>query len=196
VLRNVFERSLALTAVMSLAAVVSGCGSDLTSSDWKLFPSKPQIFSPLESTSTVKAAPDTIASGPVSPEDYIDANGRCGAAASAPLEAAVGTVAGDLGTAAAPQQSAAAPTAPGGIALGMTECQVAAHAGQPAQVNITSGEHNERKVVLTYSSGPWPGIYTFSDGRLKVIDRVAQPEPPKGRKGKSSKSPTAVRPAR
>ena len=53
----------------------------------------------------------------------------------------------------------------------------------------------ERKVVLTYLSGPWPGIYTFSAGRLKVVDRVAQPEQPKParKRGKSPRPATAQR---
>jgi hypothetical protein len=42
--------------------------------------------------------------------------------------------------------------------------------------------------VLTFLNGPWPGIYRFSDGRLKVIDRApAPPEPPP--KKKTTKKP-------
>ena len=64
----------------------------------------------------------------------------------------------------------------GGIALGMTECEVVRRAGLPDNVNIGAGEKGERKVVLTYLSGTWPGIYTFDAGRLKVIDRAPVPE--------------------
>ena len=42
----------------------------------------------------------------------------------------------------------------GGIALGMTECQAVRRAGQPGQVSIGSAEGGERKVVLSYLSGP------------------------------------------
>ncbi|MFN3659169.1 MAG: hypothetical protein ACK4UO_18135, partial [Pseudolabrys sp.] len=49
--------------------------------------------------------------------------------------------------------------------------------GAPANVAISADEKSERKVVLTYLSGPWPGIYTFTAGRLKVVERA--PEPPK-----------------
>jgi hypothetical protein len=50
-------------------------------------------------------------------------------------------------------------------------------------------------VVLTYMNGPWPGIYTFSAGRLKVVDRVAAPEQPKPakRKARGAKSATTQR---
>jgi hypothetical protein len=68
----------------------------------------------------------------------------------------------------------------GGIALGMTECDAVRRAGQPNDVNIGAGPKGDRKVVLTYLTGSRPGIYTFSGGRLKEIDRApGQPEPEK-----------------
>ena len=84
----------------------------------------------------------------------------------------------------------------GGIALGMTECQAVQRGGAPTNVAISAGDKGERKVVLTYLSGPWPGIYTFSDGRLKVIDRAPeQPKPAKAapKKKKPVKPKTASR---
>ncbi len=68
----------------------------------------------------------------------------------------------------------------GGVALGMTECQAVRRAGPPNQVTIGTGDQGVRKVVLTYASGPWPGVYTFEAGRLKVIDAAAvTSQPPK-----------------
>jgi hypothetical protein len=75
----------------------------------------------------------------------------------------------------------------GGIALGMTECQAVRRAGHPGQVSIGSAEGGERKVVLTYLTGPWPGIYTFQSGRLKVVD--AAPTPPKPAKPEKKRKP-------
>jgi len=145
--------------------------------------------------------------GPVGPEDMVGADGRCAppgaataqaaepppapAAPTPPADRAVGSIAGDLAGPAMPAASPAAvtsdpglqslePAAPqvmGGIALGMTECQTVQRAGQPSNVAISAGDKGERKVVLTFLSGPWPGIYTFNSGRLKVIDRA--PEQPK-----------------
>jgi hypothetical protein len=69
------------------------------------------------------------------------------------------------------------PQVAGGIALGMTECQTVQRAGIPSNVAISAADKGERRAVLTFLSGPWPGIYTFADGRLKVIDRA--PEQPK-----------------
>ena len=79
------------------------------------------------------------------------------------------------------------PVVSGGIALGMTECQAVQRAGSPNNVAIGAGEKGERKVVLTYLSGPWPGIYTFNDGRLKDIERA--PEQPKPAKAAPKKKP-------
>jgi len=68
----------------------------------------------------------------------------------------------------------------GGIALGMTECEAVRRAGQASNVNIGAGDKGARKVVLTYLSGPWPGIYTFASGRLQEIDAApVQPKPAK-----------------
>ena len=75
----------------------------------------------------------------------------------------------------------------GGIALGMTECQTVQRAGAPSNVAISAGEKGERKVVLTYLSGPWPGIYTFASGRLNVVERA--PEQPKPAKAAPQKTP-------
>jgi hypothetical protein len=73
-----------------------------------------------------------------------------------------------------------APTGVGGIALGMTECEAVRRAGQPSNVAINAGDKGARKVVVTYLSGPWPGIYTFASGRLQEIDAApVQPKPAK-----------------
>ena len=118
-------------------------------------------------------------SGPVGPDDLVGADGRCGviAAASAPAPEAGQPPDGAVAVNA---PDASGPTVLGGVALGMTECQTVQRAGTPGNVSIGSGEKGERNVVLTYLSGPWPGIYRFSDGRLKVVERApAPPAPPK-----------------
>ena len=150
--------------------------------------------------------------GPVGPEDLVGADGRCAsppaaaaqAAESPPAQSAapadgdreVGSVAGDL---AAPTRASASadpnlqktePSMPqfaGGIALGMTECEAVQRAGVPTNVAISAGDKGERTVVLTFLSGPWPGIYKFADGRLKIIDRA--PEQPKPAGAPAKKTP-------
>jgi hypothetical protein len=144
---------------------------------------------------------------PVAPENLVGADGRCGAVAEAapptepaapaapparPADRPVGSMAGDLASAPMPAATQASanpnpglPEQPntgsvslGGIALGMTECDVVRRAGTPGNVNISAGDRGERKVVLTYLSGTWPGIYTFDAGRLKIVDRAPVPETP------------------
>jgi hypothetical protein len=47
--------------------------------------------------------------------------------------------------------------------------------------------------VLTYSRGPRAGIYTFTAGRLTVVERGPEPvAQPKAAKPKARKKPTAT----
>ncbi len=166
-------------------------------------------------TSNINLGPQ----GPVAPDDLVSADGRCAtpavaqaaepaAAAAEPTKDAdrpVGSVAGDLAGAPMPAATPAsavpnsglqrleptsAPLVPGGIALGMTECQTIQRAGTPGNVVISADDKAERKTVLTYLSGPWPGIYTFAGGRLKVVERAPeQPKPAKAAPKKTPKKP-------
>jgi hypothetical protein len=236
---------LALVVAAALAAAAGGCsgvGDALESRDQAF--TKPFIETPdWAKSSNAKTAP-LAPSGPVAPEDLVDAGGRCAAAAraqapvAAPAPAApepaaapaasapaaspsYGSVAGDLASARMP---AAPPPAPmpvavrpndrldtlqpegggarpaiGGIALGMTECEAVRRGGQPSNVTIGAGDKGARKVVLTYLSGPWPGIYTFASGRLQEIDaapvqpKPAKPAPKKNRKRAPPKTATTER---
>lgn len=208
--------ALACAAALAVAGCKNSAGvlQDQNDGGWFSKPvdmfAKPDWARP--STSNVTLGPQ----GPVAAEDMIGADGRCAAPASAqaaePVTAAaepkqdsdraVGSVAGDLAGAPMPAatpasatpnsglqrlESTSAPLVAGGIALGMTECQTVQRAGPPGNVVISADEKGERKAVLTYLSGPWPGIYTFAGGRLKVVDRA--PEQPKPAKAVPKKTP-------
>jgi hypothetical protein len=150
--------------------------------------------------------------GPVGAQDMVSADGRCALPAAAtaqavepspattepPADRAGGTpAAAAVPTAAAPdsglqrlEPAAAPPLVAGGIALGMTECQAVQRAGAPNDVAISTGPKGERKVVITYLSGPWPGIYTFVGGRLNVVERgPEQPKPAAPKKTPKKKPP-------
>ena len=156
--------------------------------------------------------------GPVGAEDMVSADGRCAVPAAATAQAAepspattepapsadhaVGTVAGSQTPAAIPaattpnsglqrlEPAAGPPPVAGGIALGMTECQAVQRAGTPTNVAISADQKGERKVVITYLSGPWPGIYTFAGGRLSVVERAPeQPKPAAPKKTPKKKTP-------
>lgn len=125
------------------------------------------------------------------------------AAAAPQADRPVGTLAGDLAGTPMPAGASAASHAPapppdrllpegtvagtpppmlGGVALGMTECEVVRRIGRPGNVAISPDAKGERKVVLTYAGGGWPGVYTFEAGRLQVVEGLpsqAQAEKPK-----------------
>jgi hypothetical protein len=117
--------------------------------------------------------------GPVTDADLVDANGSCPAAAG-PQPAAGGQ--------AAPGSNAPA-MGEAGVGLGMTECQVVARAGPPNSVQLGRNPNGDRTAVLSYQSGPRPGIYHFERGRLMQMDRVEVAEPaPKPAKKKPAKT--------
>lgn len=173
------RKSLSLLALLS-ATALAGCGGSMDSfTDVRFFPNAGNMFGSRDWGRAPTAAEISL-TAKTTPEDYIDASGACvSAPAAAPETAAAG--------------SNAAPPSTGGVGLGMTECQIVQRAGQPNKVEI-GAENNERKVVLTYPGGTWPGIYTFADGRLKVIDRIPAPEPAKPvAKKRAAKPQTAAR---
>jgi hypothetical protein len=63
----------------------------------------------------------------------------------------------------------------GGIALGMSECEVVYRAGSPTSVQIGRNPNGDRTAALTFNAGPRPGIYRFEGGRLADMDRVEAP---------------------
>ena len=196
---------LACAAALTVAGCKNSAQVFDDQNDGGWFSKPANLFSKPEWTMPVNAGVNLGPQGPVRPEDMVSADGRCAAPAAAlaqvaepspataPADRAVGSVAGDLAGAPMPAASsvsaapnsglqrlepaAGLPPVAGGIALGMTECQTVQRAGTPSNVAISAGEKGERKVVLTFLSGPWPGIYTFAGGRLNVVERA--PEQPK-----------------
>jgi hypothetical protein len=195
---------LSIAFACAAAFAVAGCKNaagvfeDQNDGGWF---SKPFVAKPdwaRVSTGNVSLGPQ----GPVGPEDMVSADGQCAAPAAALAQsaeantteaAAGGGAPSATQAAAAPNsglqrlESTSAPLVTGGIALGMTECQAVQRAGTPSNVAISTGDKGERKVVLTYLSGPRPGIYTFSGGRLNVVELA--PEQPKSAKPAAKKTP-------
>jgi hypothetical protein len=109
---------------------------------------------------------------PVAPDDLVDAGGRC-AGAFVPAAAEGDQPAGQTNVS---LQEAGVPMIPAAISLDMSECDVVKRAGVAEKVDIGANERNERTVTLTYINGQRPGIYYFTAGRLKSMERA--PEPP------------------
>jgi hypothetical protein len=180
---NRVASNFVFAGALALAAAVTGCSgtSEMfdSKSENRLFAkpmdvfAKPDWSAAATDAKTVSLGP----SGPVAPENLVSADGHCAPAtvAEAPQPAAA-TPAAATSNAAVPQSPVVAPVL-GGIALGMTECDVVRRAGQPINVSIGAGDKGERKAVLTYVDGSWPGVYNFAAGRLKEIS--AAPVAPK-----------------
>jgi hypothetical protein len=105
---------------------------------------------------------------PITANDLVAANGSCpppavpqAAAPAAANQAGIAPAATDAGT-----------LLGGGIALGMSECDVVFRAGAPSAVQIDKNPNGDRSAVLTFNSGPRPGIYRFEAGTLAQIDQV------------------------
>jgi len=123
----------------------------------------------------------------ITANDLVDAKGACQppAAAPQPSPAPGGP---NVASTVAPQPES---LLGGGVALGMSECDVVHRAGPPSSVQLGKNPNGDRNVVLTFMGGPRPGIYHFEHGALMEIERVAEPaaEPdsPKKKPGKAGK---------
>jgi hypothetical protein len=110
-------------------------------------------------TNTAAFARPVSSDGPVGPADLVDRSGFCAGAAPVSSDAA---------------------SAPRGVGLEMTECEVVRALGQPQSVEITP-QPGLRRAALTYMSsavGERAGIYQFVGGRLASIERGNEPPPP------------------
>jgi hypothetical protein len=126
----------------------------------------------------------------ITQNDLINQDGSCAAPASTDGVAPVST---DADAALAGQGEL--PQVQGGVALGMTECQVMQRTGAPDTFNI-SAEGADRVATLTVTRGSWPGLYRFRGGRLVSIEQVAVPAQAKpARSAKSKQTATKSQPA-
>lgn len=184
------KQSGAFAAVM-LALTLSGCANpDVFDSNEHWF-SRSFDFSGRNGGYTFSELKETSERNrPVGPNGLVSPSGACPpppAFAPAPAPAAAGP--GVIPNGAPPE--AAAPSLLGApVALGMTECEVVDRAGAPSAVQIGAKPNGDRTALVTFDSGPRPGIYHFERGRLTDMDRVAvAAPPPKAMK----KRPKAVR---
>lgn len=168
--------------VLVCAVALAGCKNSnqifQDNNDGGWFSKPVEMFSKPEWAKTSTTTAELGPSGPVGPDDLVSADGRCampGVPEAPPVAAAP-----DQPPGAVVVNTPSAPLVSGGVALGMTECQVVQRAGSPTNVSVGAGASGERAVVLTFLNPPWPGIYRFNDGRLKVVDRAPlPPAPPK-----------------
>jgi hypothetical protein len=168
----------ALTALMT-ALSVAGCADSTT----KWF-AGPNPFS-TKGGYTYSSLGETRQDRPITQNDLIDANGACPNYVPAAPSASANPGEG------APPSPDTAALLGGGVALGMSECDVVSRLGQPTAVNPGSNPKGSRSLILTYSSGPRPGVYRFEGGRLSEMDRVEAPPAPPEKKTTRKKPATS-----
>jgi hypothetical protein len=193
-------------AMFACVVALGGCAQQLSSiteaQDTGWFSKPMEFFRKPEWATVASNTAELTPTGPVAAEDLVSADGQCAAnAAVAAQPAAAPTAVSASGTGfegglqMGPGAGPVAPPVVGAIALGMTECQAVRRAGNPSHVAISAGESGERRVVLTYLSGPWPGIYTFDAGRLKVVDAApVQEKKPETKKKPVKRAKVAAKP--
>jgi hypothetical protein len=130
----------------------------------------------------------------IAANDLVDSNGACptplapAAQPVAPTQPAPTAAGGNQ--AGAPPASDANSLLDGGVALGMSECDIVNRAGAPNSVQLGKNPNGDRTAVLTFNAGPRPGIYHFERGALMEIEGVpAPPAPPKVAKKKPANPP-------
>jgi len=165
---------LRMIAMATLACAMAACSSDLSLSGVTLVP-KPETLLRKPDWANFSGGKNNFELRPVTAADLVSAEGQCNS--------------GD--GQAATDSTAAGGLVAGGIALQMTECDVARRAGPVEKIDVGSDERGERAVTLTYLRGPWPGVYRFTGGRLVSIERAPGPPPAPAKAPKA----TAKKPA-
>jgi hypothetical protein len=173
---SVRSSCLVASATLLAAVVLAGCSNFDTSGSWF---SKPiDLFGGNNAYSYSNLTDSAKLERPITANDMIDASGACPASATAARPSPpqqVATANPDGGT---PLSADVANLIGGGIAIGMSECDVVGRLGRPTGINFAKNPNGYRSLVLTYNGGPRPGVYRFGAGRLTEMDRVEGPPPP------------------
>jgi len=160
---------------LGIAVALSGCANVDWDSDQAWFAKPMDMFGRKGGYTFSELQETKQRQHPITAQDLVSSNGACPArpvAQPAPAASAA------PGSQAAAQPAAGAPSQlGGGVALGMTECDVVSRAGTPTTVQIGKNPNGDRTAVLTFNGGPRPGVYHFEHGTLVAMDRVATPEP-------------------
>lgn len=181
-----------VAATVTLGFVLCGCSNiDFdTSQAWF---SKPlDVFGTTRGGYTFSELEETKRQQrPLTANDLVNAEGSC---PPPPMAAAPQPVAPGSQIAGPPPASDTDPLLGRGVSLGMSECEIVYRAGQPNNVVIGKNPNGDRTAVLTYTSGPRPGIYRFERGQLQQMDLVQVPEPPPAAKTAKKKAAKSTKP--
>jgi hypothetical protein len=186
------SRDLGALAALASAVALAGCGNSNfdTSAAWF---SRPVDLFGSKSSYTYSNLSDTAKQErPITANDLVDANGACPAAAAQPQPPPQPQAAATNPDGNAALSADMASLLGGGVAIGMSECDVVGRLGRPTGINFSNNPNGYRSAVITYNNGPRPGVYRFAAGRLAEMDRVdAPPAPPETAKKKIAKKKPA-----
>jgi hypothetical protein len=187
---RISNRSCTFVA-LAMGVALSGCGNvDFDSSQWF---QKPLDLFGQQGGYTYSELKETAQQRPITANDLVQQNGACPtppAVAQAQPPAAAANNPGTTPAVAGGAESLLG----GGVALGMSECDVVYRAGAPSAVQLGQYPNGDRTAQLTFNSGPRPGIYRFERGRLVEMDQTAVSAPPPEAKSaaKKKKKPAAA----
>jgi len=179
-------RSNCFTVMAALGATVAlaGCANVDFDSQQAWFAKPFQLVSTKGGYSFSELQETKQAQRPITANDLVNSNGSCPPPQAAP-QVAAGPGA-QPGPAPAPVDTSA--LLGGGVALGVSECDVVFRAGAPSSVQLGNTPNGDRTATLTFQSGPRAGIYRFERGSLVEMDELPQqPAAPKTVQKKSSK---------
>jgi hypothetical protein len=163
-MQGMWRTTMRLVAVAVLLPAIGACSSNISLDNVTFV--KPENLLRKPDWTTYSGNKEEFALRPVTAEDLVSTDGLCAAQPAA------------VATAGEPVLPPGTPTAQGGIALQMTECDVVRRAGLAEKVDLGTGERGERSAVLTFTRGPHPGVYRFAAGRLVSIERAPGPAAP------------------
>jgi hypothetical protein len=170
-----------------MAVALSGCANVDFDSQQAWFAKPFQVVSQTGGYTFSELQESKLQQHPITANDLVNSNGSC---PPPPAQPAAPQAAAGPGVQPMPAPAAAAPDSllGGGVALGMSECDVVSRAGAPTAVQLGNKPNGDRTAVLTFNSGPRSGIYHFERGALVEMDAVAAPPaPPKTAQKKSAK---------
>ena len=180
---------IGIVGALAVAVALGGCANvDLENKDaWFSRPFEFVSRKAGYSFSELQESKDR--SRPITANDLVASNGSCPPPAVQPAQAAAR--ADQPGSAqAAPVATDSSALPGGGIALGMSECEVVFRAGAPSAVQIDKNPNGNRTAVLTFNSGPRSGIYHFEAGALTEVERGQTTPAPAQTAKKKPASPT------
>ena len=185
------SKSCGVVATLAAALALAGC-ADVDWSSPQAWFAKPLDLTGKKGGYTFSELQETkLRERPITANDLVNSNGSC------PPPAAVPAPPPAPGQAAAPTAADTAALLGGGIAVGMSECDVVFRAGQPSSVQIGSLPNGDRTAVLTFDAGPRAGIYRFQRGELREMDSLpvaaAPPKTVKRKPAKTAKGNRAVK---